>query len=94
MASKKVTITLSEETVASVDRLAGQGARSAFIEAAVTDRLERAVRAQRAVDWLAARAEGEDPEGWQAALAQVRAADARRGYTPSGDGQGPTGPAA
>jgi predicted transcriptional regulator len=87
MATKKVTITLPEETLASVDRLAGHGARSAFIEAAVADRLDRAERAQRAVDWLAAQAEAADPKAWGAALEQVAQADARRGYTPNGDGQ-------
>lgn len=87
MATRKVTITLPEETLSSVDRLAGPGARSAFIEAAVTDRLERAERAQRAVDWLAAKAEAADPQAWETALEQVRQADARRGY-PDRSGQG------
>ncbi|GAB2579544.1 hypothetical protein GCM10027168_10520 [Streptomyces capparidis] len=81
MATRKVTITLDEDVVAAVDKLTGGlGSRSAFIEAAVADRLERAERAQRAVDWFAERARREDPDAWEQALEAVLAADSCRGY--------------
>ncbi|MGW3246300.1 ribbon-helix-helix domain-containing protein [Streptomyces sp. NPDC001070] len=82
MAKQKVTITLDEETVAAVDKLAGGpgGNRSAFIEAAVTERLQRTERALRAVDWLAGRARQDHPGEWDAAVEAVTAADARRGF--------------
>jgi predicted transcriptional regulator len=81
MASKKVTITLDEGTLAAVDELAGpRGSRSAFIEEAVADRLARAERARLAVQWLADRARAEHPGEWEGALEAVGAADVRRGY--------------
>jgi predicted transcriptional regulator len=95
MASKKVTITLDEDTVAAVDSLAGDGNRSSFIEKAVSDRLERAVRARRAIDWLAERAKAEHPGEWDDALEAVKAADKRRGYDTGAEaGSSPRGHAA
>jgi predicted transcriptional regulator len=84
MASKKVTITLDEGVVAAVDELAGpNSSRSAFIEKAVAAQLEKAQRAQRAVQWFADRARAEHPGEWEEALEAVKAADKRRGYTPA-----------
>jgi metal-responsive CopG/Arc/MetJ family transcriptional regulator len=84
MASKKVTITLDEGVVATVDELAGPiSSRSAFIEEAVVEKLEKAQRAQRAVQWFADRARAEHSGEWEEALEAVKAADRRRGYTPA-----------
>jgi Arc/MetJ-type ribon-helix-helix transcriptional regulator len=80
MATKKITISLPEAVIGAVDALAPDGNRSAFIEAAVADRLERAERARRAVKWLANRARTEDPDGFEQAMEAVMAADRRRGY--------------
>jgi Arc/MetJ-type ribon-helix-helix transcriptional regulator len=92
MAKLKVTITLDETTVAAVDQLVGSGPdanRSAFIETAVAERLQKAARAQRALEWLTAHSQGEHPGEWDAAMEAVRAADARRGYDDTADaGQG------
>ncbi|CAM5539401.1 hypothetical protein [Streptomyces abikoensis] len=87
MAKKKITITLEEHKVAEIERLVTAGSRegaastSSWIEEAVTAKLEQAERAQRAVDWLVARAKEENPGDWEAALEAVRAADERRGFT-------------
>ncbi|MGW1076430.1 hypothetical protein [Streptomyces sp. NPDC002537] len=86
MAKKKITITLDERKVAEVERLVSASSRdeaastSAWIEDAVTAKLAQAERAQRAVDWLVDRAQAENPGGWDAALAAVKAADERRGF--------------
>jgi predicted transcriptional regulator len=86
MAKTKVTISLDEATVAAVDQLAGSGTtRSAFIETAVAERLHKAERAQRALTWLAERAQNEHPGQWDAAMEAVRAADSRRGYDTAAD---------
>ncbi|MGW7003690.1 hypothetical protein ACWGCW_12880 [Streptomyces sp. NPDC054933] len=82
MAKKKITITIDEEKLADLARLtkpSGQSA-SAWIEDAVTAKLERAERAERAVEWLVSRAREEHPAGFEEALAAVKAADERRGY--------------
>ncbi|MEW2527525.1 hypothetical protein [Streptomyces sp. NPDC047071] len=93
MAKKKLTITIDNGKVAAIEGLvaaspAGAGSVSAWIEEAVTARLEQAERAERAVEWLVSRAQAEHPGEWEQALAAVRAADERHGFTTgSGEGQ-------
>jgi hypothetical protein len=83
MAKKKITITIDEDKLGDLERLtaASGEATSAWIEDAVTAKLQRAERALRAVQWLVGRAQQEHPEGFEEALATVQATDERRGYT-------------
>ncbi|MEU7649881.1 hypothetical protein [Streptomyces huasconensis] len=92
MAKKKLTITIDNGRAEAIEGLvsssaAGPGSVSAWIEDAVAAKLEQAERAQRALDWIVARAQAEHPGEWEKALEAVRASDERHGFTSGGEGQ-------
>jgi hypothetical protein len=92
MAKKKLTITIDNGKVEAIEGIvssssAGASSVSAWIEDAVAAKLEKAERAERAVEWLVARAQAEHPGEWEQALEAVRAADERHGFTSAGEGQ-------
>jgi predicted LPLAT superfamily acyltransferase len=95
MAKKKVTITIDEDKVKAIESILSAGSPDAapsssvsgWIEDAVASKLERAERADRAVQWLVDRAQSEHRGEWEQALEAVRAADARHGFTSIEQGQ-------
>ncbi|MFF1344324.1 hypothetical protein ACFVYT_42150 [Streptomyces sp. NPDC058290] len=84
MAKKKVTITIDTDKVAAIESIlqsSPAGSVSAWIEEAVSAKLDQAERADRAVRWFADRARDENPGEWEKVLAAVEAADRRHGFT-------------
>ncbi|MEV7525616.1 hypothetical protein [Streptomyces sp. NPDC091371] len=85
MAKKKLTITIDTDKVAAIEKFlqsSPAGSVSAWIEDAVSAKLDQAERADRAVRWLVDRArEEQQPGEWEKALAAVEAADRRHGFT-------------
>ncbi|MFJ2407090.1 hypothetical protein ACIOUE_37985 [Streptomyces xanthochromogenes] len=71
MTKERVTITLSEESVTALRKLADAGqieSVSAYVAEAVEDRLARQERAARVIGRWAAEAEKNDPTEWTKAL--------------------------
>lgn len=76
----RLHITLDDQLVAELDRLAGPGKRSAFITASVTKALDDARRWEEILESVGSLPEGagewgEDPEGW---VERERRSDSRR----------------
>ncbi|MGW7435321.1 hypothetical protein [Streptomyces sp. NPDC054849] len=83
MAKKKVTVTIDTDKVAVIEsilRASPDGSVPAWIEDAVSAKLDQAERADRAVRWFAYRAREENPGEWEKALAAAEAADRRHGF--------------
>ncbi|MFJ3520688.1 MULTISPECIES: hypothetical protein [unclassified Streptomyces] len=84
MAKKKLTITIDTDKVAAIEKVlqaSPAGSVSAWIEDAVSAKLDQAERADRAVRWFVDRAREENPGEWEKVLAAVEAADRRHGFT-------------
>ncbi|MEV6955551.1 hypothetical protein [Streptomyces sp. NPDC051183] len=90
MAKKQVTITIDADKVEAIEAMVKEspaGSVSAWIEDAVSAKLDRAERAARAVDWLVDRAREERTGDWEQALAAAEAADHRHGFAGTGPEQ-------
>ncbi|MGW7333914.1 hypothetical protein ACWGIU_36000 [Streptomyces sp. NPDC054840] len=84
MAKKKLTITIDTDKVAAIEKVlqaSPAGSVSAWIEDAVSAKLDQAERADRALRWFVDRARNEQPGEWEKALAAVEEADRRHGFT-------------
>jgi Arc/MetJ-type ribon-helix-helix transcriptional regulator len=83
-AKERLTVTLPGDAAATLREMADAGrieSVSAYVSAAVTERLEREERALHRIEQWAAAAERRDPEAWARAMADAERA-ARRDEAP------------